>query len=291
MKSLRRFLLERLIANRPRRALQISSAHLGVCGLQLRVPPSSPLFAANGGETIELPMDDVITPFVLDRGQWQSEELEFFAAHLPAGRSVLLDIGANIGLVARQLMHRLPAIASAVCFEPHPANLRLLKRNLEHLAQCHIVQAAVGAVSGEIVFYEDVHNAGNYSLNLDAMRNTEYRTSVVRCIEATEEQLLAPLPDEYRRLPLLWKSDTQGFDELIMVTLPDTFWSRVHSGVMEISRIDRPAFDRARLGSILATYAIRRFGDEPARNLSVEEILAFSDGRDFKHRDLFFARA
>src|SRR5262245_55958946 len=134
MKSLRRWLMETLIADRPVRAMQITAAHFGVSGLQLRVPQKSPLFAANGGETIELPMDEVITPFVLAHGQWQSEELEFFGAHLPPDRGVLVDVGANIGLVTRQLMHRLPAIAAAVCFEPHPTNFGLLSRNLSHLA-------------------------------------------------------------------------------------------------------------------------------------------------------------
>jgi FkbM family methyltransferase len=290
MKSPRRLMLEKMVASRPRRALQLSAAELGVCGIQVRVPQDSPLFSANGGAIVELPMDNVITPFVLDHGRWQSEGIEFIANHLPAGQCVLVDVGANIGLVTRQLMHQLPAIASAVCFEPHPGNFKLLSRNLAHLPQCRLVPAAVGSAEGELVFYEEVHNAGNYSLNLDAMRGKQYRTSVVRCTLATEEHMLAPIPGDQRSLPRVWKSDTQGFDELIMVTLPDEFWSRVHCGVMEISRIDRPAFDRARLGAILGTYAVRRFGDEPKRNVAVEQVLEFSDGRDFRHRDLFFAR-
>lgn len=291
MKSFRYFLLERLVADRPLRALQLSSARLGICGLRMRVPQDSPLFAPNGGEVIELPMDDVIAPFVLDHGQWQSEELDFFGAHLPDRGCVLIDVGANVGLITRQLMHRLPAITAAVCYEPHPLNFQLLTRNLGHLPQCHLVQAAVGTAEGQLIFYEDKNNAGNYSLNLDAMRDREYRTSVVTCIPATAARVLAPLSEDSRALPMIWKSDTQGFDELIMVTLPDEFWKRVHCGVMEISRMDRPPFDRARLGSILATYPIRRFGDGLDRNVSVEEVLAYSEGNDYQHRDLFFARA
>ena len=291
MKSFRRLLMERLVASRPRRALQLSCARLGISGVQMRVPKDSPLFLANGGETIELPMDDVIAPFVLDHGQWQSEELDFFGAHLPEGRCVLIDVGANIGLITRQLLHRLPSIAAAVCYEPHPGNFQLLTRNLSHLPQCHLVPAAVGTSEGQLTFYEDKHNAGNYSLNLSAMANTEYRTSAVDCIPATEARVLAPLPDELRALPRVWKSDTQGFDELIMVTLPDEFWRSVHCGVIEISRVERPPFDRARLGSILATYPVLRFGHELDRNVSVDEILAYSEGKDHQHRDLFFARA
>jgi FkbM family methyltransferase len=256
----------------------------------MRVPHDSPLFHPNGGETIELPMDEVIAPFVLDHGQWQSEELDFFGAHLPDGRCVLVDVGANIGLITRQLLHRLPAIVSAVCYEPHPGNFQLLARNLSHLPQCRLVQAAVGTAEGQLTFYEDKRNAGNYSLNLSAMGDREYRTSTVDCVVATEARLLAPLREEWRALPIIWKSDTQGFDELIMVTLPDEFWARVHCGVMEISRVARPPFDRDRLGAILASYPIRRFGHELDRNVSVSDILAYADGNDHRHRDLFFAR-
>jgi FkbM family methyltransferase len=291
VRSLSRVLMERLIARRPRRALQISCARLGVCGVQLRLDKSSPLFSADGGETVELPIDEVIAPSVLDTGCWQAEELDFFARHAPPRRAVLLDIGANIGLITRQLMHRLPNLAAAVCFEPHPANFRLLIRNLTHLPQCHPVNAAVGVSAGELRFYEDLRNAGNYSLNIDAMHGREHRSSIVRCVPAAAAQLLAPLPVSQRDCPLIWKSDTQGSDELIVTSLADEFWAQVHAGVMEISRIERPAFDPERLGRILAGFPVRHFGGSMPKNVAVEEILEFARGRDYSHRDLFFARA
>lgn len=269
----------------------MSSEPLNVFGVHMRVPQDSPLFKAGGGEFVELPLDDVIAPFVLTHGHWQMEELEFFAAHQPAGPSVLIDVGANIGLVTRQLIHRLPSLAAALCFEPHPANFRWLSRNLAHLPQCHLVQAAIGVgAAQELRFYEEVGNVGNYSLNLDAMRGKQYRTSVVQCVPATESQLLARLPEALRDRPLIWKSDTQGFDESIMTSLPDSFWNRVHAGVIEMWRIERPAFDRGRLAQILGSFAIRRFGAQRDRNVSVEEILEYSTGSDYRQDDLYFAR-
>jgi len=291
MKSLRRVALEKLVARRPAAALRLSCEKLGIFGVHMRVPPGSPLFLSPGGETIELPLDDVIAPFVLKHGHWQMEELDFLGAHLPPQRCVLIDVGANIGLITRQLVQRLPGIAAAVCFEPQPLNFQMLSRNLAHLHQCYLVQAAIGESAGELRFYEESDNAGNYSLNLDAMRGKRYRTSVVQCLQASESQVLAPLPEAIRDYPLVWKSDTQGFDEVIVTALPDSFWRRVHCGVMEIWCIERPAFDRERLAQILAGFPIRRFGPEPHRNLEVEEILRFSAATDFRHSDLFFARS
>lgn len=290
MPNLLHYLTEQLIARRPRRALLFSCELLGVTAVRVRASPDSPLYSSAGGEFFELPADRVIARSVLDRGRWQPETMDFIATHAPAGNCVFIDVGANVGLVARQLMHKLPGIVAAVCFEPHPGNFQMLERNLAHLPHCHGVQAAVGNAAGRFAFYEDSQNAGNYSLSADSMRGREYRTTVVACIQATADNLLAPLTDEQRKLPIVWKSDAQGFDEIIVTTLPDAFWSRVHCGVMEISRIDRPAFDRQRLGAILASYPIRRFGRNDA-NATVEEILAFSAGRDATHRDLFFARA
>jgi FkbM family methyltransferase len=291
MRSLSRRLLEKLVADRPCHALELSCGRLGVSSVRLRLPATSPLYQSDGGEFIELPADGVLSRSVLTRGDYQPETLEFFRAHGSDGACALLDLGANVGLVTRQLLHGLPQIAAAVCFEPHPGHFALLARNLAHLPQCHAVQAAVGTSDAEMHFYEELRNAGNYSLNSDAMRGREHRTSTVRCISASEARLLAPLPEAARGLPLLWKSDTQGFDEAIMTCLPNGFWSRVIAGVMEIWRIERPAFDRQRLNEVLAEFPVRRFGDELGRNVPVAEILEFSAGNDYGHRDLFFARA
>lgn len=212
------------------------------------------------------------------------------AAHAPKKPLVLFDIGANIGLMTRQLMHELPNIEAAVCYEPHPLNFQLLSQNLAHLQDCHLVQAAVGAVAGQMTFYEDMHNIGNYSLNIDAMRGREYRTSIVECVRACDDEFLSRLTSETARLPIIWKSDTQGFDETIVTSLSDDFWNRVPVAVMEISRINRPKFDATRLASILELFPVRRFGSR-SEQLSVEDVLQFAEGSDVLHEELLLAKS
>ena len=206
----------------------------GVFAITIRLPAESPLHGGEEAFSIDLPIDQVITPFVMENGHWQLEELEFFSSHLPSVACVLLDIGANIGLVSRQMLHRLPSIKSAICFEPNPNNHSFLCRNLRHLPQCLIIQAALGHVDGTVQFFEDNSNIGNYSLNQDAMRGKSFCVTHVPCLKATTRNLLGSLPKELSKSPILWKSDTQGFDEVITTTLPDAFWSQVHAGVMEL---------------------------------------------------------
>jgi len=290
MTTLRKFLLEHLVRRRPQKAFQISSQLLGITSITLRLSAESPLFGGEEASSINLPMDQVITPFVLSNGHWQLEELEFFRTHLPSGPCILVDVGANIGLVTRQLLHRLPSIHSAVCFEPNPENYRLLRQNLRHLPQCRLIQAALGSEDGVLDFYEDTTNFGNYSMVENAMKGTSFRTSKVKCMTATAENVLGGFSQDTIGYPIIWKSDTQGFDETIVTTLPDSFWERVHAGVMEIWRIEKPTVNYPRLAAILGRFPNRYFSTAPNRRLSTDEIIQYSQGTDCSHEDLCFVR-
>jgi FkbM family methyltransferase len=287
MKTPRRWLLERLTHRRPILALLLGASDLHVASLRWQLPAESPLFASPGGEAIELRVDSVIAPYVLRHGNWQQPEVDFLARHAPVGASLLLDIGANVGLVARQLLHRLPDIRAAVCFEPHPLNHLLLTRNVEHLAQCHPVRAALGDRHAELTFYEDLDNAGNYSLHEDSMKGSRFLTSVVQCLEATEENIYSSIEPALQNLPVIYKSDTQGFDELIATTLPLTFWDKVKVGVMELSTSGN-AFNTERLLRIVERFPIRRFGHATSHNLSAAEVLAFYSSGPGRQVDFYF---
>lgn len=262
----------------------------GIAELETRLPRSSPLYSAEGGERLHLGVDKMIMPEVLKTWGWQRDEVNFLATHCNFGSGILVDVGANLGLVTRQLMHRVPAISAAICFEPHPGNYKILVKNLSHLPQCKTVCAALASTDSDLVFYEDTGNVGNYSLNLDAMRGHAYRESIVKCINTAKKDILSFLPDDLQTLPVIWKSDTQGFDEKIMTDLPISFWYKVQAGVMEVWRINKPDFEKSKLATILEQFPILRFADAPTRQISVDEILAFSEGRDYSGRDVFFAR-
>ncbi len=290
MRSLRKVAMESLGRRRPLDALLLGAEAIGVQSLRWTLPAESPLRRPDVADAIELPVDRVITPFVISHGEWQAEEVEFIVRHAPRGPAVLFDVGANVGLVTRALCHALPQIEAAVCFEPHPLNSLLLQRNLAHLPWCQVVAAALGPQEGMLPFYVEDANAGNYSLAVDAMRSRSHRQIGVPVLKATEGNLYAPLEASRRDWPVIWKSDTQGFDEVIATTLPAVFWQRVEVGVLEISRISRPDFDRQALASLIQNFAIRRFADRPEHNLGVNEILAFAEGSDNTHADVFLAR-
>ena len=292
MKSLRKLLLEMLVRQRPARALVYSANQLGVQSVTLGLPEDSPMYSPHGGEWVEIPIDGVIAPYVLLNKQWQPEELEFIRSSMtdPARRYFLIDVGANVGLVTRQILQNVPQVTGALCFEPHPVNFRLLVNNVAHLKQCSVVNLALGSRAGSLDFHLDLDNAGNCSLNPDAMRGRRFRTISVQVATASQDEILRRIPSDVPHDALIWKSDTQGFDESIVTMLPDSFWRRVEIGVMEVWRIEKPKIDYGRFEAILGSFRSRFFSSDPGRNLSPREIVQYSQGNDYTHEDLFLAK-
>lgn len=77
---------------------------------------------------------------------------------------VLFDVGANVGLVAIDVLALHPT-ATVHAFEPHPANVAALRRNLEpHLGgRAHLLPVAAGAEPGQLDLVVG-HEAGAHRL-------------------------------------------------------------------------------------------------------------------------------
>jgi FkbM family methyltransferase len=84
--------------------------------------------------------------------RWDKKENDFlfFLGLIPAG-TVILDIGANIGVMAVLLAKRIKN-AQVVAFEPVPANITALKRviNFFSLQNVRIMEYALGNEEGEV---------------------------------------------------------------------------------------------------------------------------------------------
>lgn len=291
MKSLRKRALQYLVHRRPIDALWHTAEVLPLQGVRRLLPPTSPLFRRGEAEGVDLPFDRIIMPRMLQEDVWQPEQLAFVVEHAPKGPTVLFDLGANVGLVTRQWCHVLPSIVAAVCWEPHPLNYRLLVGNLSHLPHVRCQQVALGTEDGTLPFFLDGDNAGNYSLVPDTMAGAGAPSIPVACRAISEAVLNEPLAADHRGLPVIWKTDVQGLDELLTTRLPDSFWARVAVGVIEITRVARPNYDPARLAAILEQFPVRRLARQSDRLLSTAEVLAFAEGRDGDYDDLLFARA
>lgn len=141
----------------------------------------------------------------------------------------VVDCGANIGLAARFLKQAYPQ-ATVVAIEPDEENHRMLQRNLEGLAGCHAVQAAVWPVDGRV------------SLERDGLRHSAFRTREASGADGTIEALSIPTIMErfgMQRIGLL-KVDIEGAEKELFGA-PDLSWlHRVDRVAVELHDLFKP---------------------------------------------------
>lgn len=239
------------------------------------------------GSTLLVPADRVLLPAVFAQAAWQADAIDFMIEKLEKGkRYILLDIGANIGLVTRQLLHRTTSIETCLCVEPDRQNFAALSFNLGQFGEVEqrLFNHALGETDGELEFYRDSENVGNYSLNFDAMRHRPFAATRVRVLDA-QRWFCDEVPANGA---ILWKSDTQGSDEMIVARTPWTVWNRVGCAVIELWRIAKPAFDAEAFRARIESFPHRAIGRNSAA--STEDVMAYLAGTDWEHSDLYLWR-
>jgi FkbM family methyltransferase len=268
----------------PQSAPQAPHPRLAEAGILYVLKEDGPL--GRTGETLLLPNDRVMSPAVRAHGVWDEGNLAAFASKVKPGIAyTLVDIGANIGLFSRQMGVAAPGIERILCVEPEPNNYRALSFNLAgRSGKVELFHLALGGEDGSFEFYRDAENIGNYSLNPDAMRNRPHDTVQVNVRDAgawLTEQLGSSGP-------ILWKSDTQGSDELIVSQVPMDIWSRIDVALMEMWRIAKPAYDKQALIDRIESFPNRQLGDRSG--VSARDVLDYLSGSDWAFQDLLLWR-
>ena len=239
------------------------------------------------GDTIMSPIDSSILPVIYNQGGWQPEELQFMAHRIDENESYLmLDIGANIGLFTRQMLKAFPYIERAICIEPAPGNFQCLQFNLNNIGTMDVklFNFALGPIDSTMTFYQEISNMGNYSLNAAAMRGAPSQVIAVPVASASRwmsENVTV-------RDSVIWKSDTQGYDEIIIVETPWRIWRRVKLAIIELWRIEKPDFDRAAFLEKISDFKYMSIGINNV--VRPEEVMNFIDSIDGHYEDLYLWR-
>lgn len=145
--------------------------------------------------------------------------------------SVVIDIGANVGVAAAYFLSRNRSQMSLYAYEPAPRNLDVLRRNMAQFASDNIVifPAAVGIEAGQANFH--LENTGKFGGLKDNDRTRGGETTVVDviAINAILEEVLA----RHGEIDVL-KVDTEGTEtELIRAIRPE-FWPRIRTLFVDI---------------------------------------------------------
>jgi FkbM family methyltransferase len=288
LNSLAKALLRPVIQRKPLFFLAEGLPRSPIQTIEFRVPPGAPLDV--GGTMLRLRVDSVIMPHVLSTGSWQPEDAEFLASHASTGaQCVLIDVGANAGLITREVAKALGSrLVAAYCYEPDAVNFEALTFNLAPVPAVHAIACGLADAPGEAKLYRDVHNSGNLSLSPMAVESASADVETIRLLGAREE--ITRLRRAHPDARFIWKSDTQGHDEVILERVPLDFWTSVDAALVELWRIERPKVDPASLAPVFEAFPHRQF--EPhGPQVSVGEILAFLGGPlDGKSVDLRLSR-
>lgn len=254
---------------------------------------------AKKGVLLKAPRDKMIFEYLKNLGCWATEESDFLVEQLnrvenhATSKSVVVDMGANVGLISLQIANKANHVPEFIFVEPIPRHIEALKFNISGNSQiksfklCEYALAKNSAIGSINV---DHQNLGASFIS-NAPRNlgidfTSESISIMGISDFAEEHLSA-----YERIFL--KSDLEGFDLEVLGNLPSDYWNKVVAGVIEV--IPDENGDRSALESILKHldhFSTVTWDPNVCMKLSALEIANFwLYGESNLTRNLFFTRA
>ena len=171
-------------------------------------------------------IDQLITPNILKSGKWDYFIIEFINKYCLKKRSKFnfVDVGANIGLISLQLINTNRYIKNYFCVEPDIQNYNILKENLSVNKTNNINTYNYALIDGKNKkkqkIFIDKSNFGNYSL----IKKNNHQIDYVKTYNA--KKFLNRIINKYGSYKFIYKSDTQGYDEIILLSLGNNIINR-----------------------------------------------------------------
>jgi FkbM family methyltransferase len=177
---------------------------------------------------IDLRDESEVTHWIWFFGRYEEPLLARAAACLTAdGRGTrplegktFLDVGANIGTASLCALIRQGADRSLL-FEPHPANLRLLRMNLaanDLTAKGRVCAVAVSSSEGEVTFEESTDNIGDHRVRdgeAEAGQLGEEHRTTITVPSTTLDVALKAADVDPGSVGLVWV-DVQGHETQVL---------------------------------------------------------------------------
>ena len=178
-------------------------------------------------ENIILPIDNIILPSVLKTGAWENHIIKLVKKYSKNRRFIILDIGANIGLISRQVINSKINISKVFCFEPDKEKVKFIKHNLSKYKNIKIMNYGLGKKDINLKLYKNIYNFGDTSF---IKKTSNFSKAKVKNINNFFMKNLSS-----NKLPIIYKSDTQGMDEEIILSLKEKFIKNIEILIIEIS--------------------------------------------------------
>lgn len=189
-------------------------------------------FLGKRNDEIFIEKDNVIYRSILMYGQWGIEESRFLAS-LCNQEVTLIDLGANVGLISRQVLKMNNFVNKVIAVEPRSATMENLRLNLTKLSRSKepeiiLCKVALGRSDGKSILHTEVGNIGNSSLQKGLTPNSNSEEIDLVSSQTFYDNFLKS------EKGYILKSDLQGMDATVLNLLPAEFWGRLIGAVIEI---------------------------------------------------------
>ena len=184
-------------------------------------------FLGKKNENIIVPIDNIILPSILNSGAWESQIIKLVKKYSKKRKFILLDIGANIGLMSRQIINSKIKISKTFCFEPDKKKIKFIRYNLSKYKNIKIMNYGLGKKDINMKLYENIYNFGDTSF---FKKTSNFSEAKVKNINKFFSKNLS-----LNSLPIIYKSDTQGMDEEIILNLKEKFLKNIEILIIEIN--------------------------------------------------------
>ena len=238
----KKFLIEILYKSKPKNLLltfyEIFSkfnANPNIVGLKIN--KKTPL--ADLGEIIYLPFDKYITWWVIKEAEYK----HFLLNHIVEIKKDILfiDIGANCGLVSRQVYNLKNNKAKIYCFEPDLNNYHCLKLNVGSFANCF--NFGLGNKEGKKRLYKFNSNHGMSSL----IKKEGFDKIELIKIKNINSEINKILINKRNNQETIIKFDTEGYDLYLLSILDKNILNKIECICFEYQNVNNFKFNKSLL--------------------------------------------
>ena len=198
--------------------------------LNLTLNNNTPLGEKN--EKLILPLDEIITPRIFKNEQWDYFIIKFIKKNIKYKNNYFFDIGANVGLISRQLQKLDLNIKNYFCFEPEKNNFNILSKNLIN-KKTYLYNFGLASKNKKTKIFVNKLNKSDNSIYLNNYVGTKNNLSKI--ILKDSNIVFKKIIDDKKINHIIYKSDTQGMDEEIFLNLDCEIIDKIYLLILEIS--------------------------------------------------------
>ena len=183
-------------------------------------------------EKLVLPLDEIITPRIFKNEKWDYFIIKFIKKNIKYKNNYFFDIGANVGLITRQLQKLNLNIKNYFCFEPEKNNFNILSQNLIN-KNTYLYNFGLASKNKKTKIFVNKLNKSDNSVYLSNYVGVKNNLSKITLKDSNT--IFKKIIGDKKINHIIYKSDTQGMDEEIFLNLDYEILDKIYLLILEIS--------------------------------------------------------